>query len=98
MRIRGDAKQIKPQIRQYIVATNQGKAFTPSGFSTAWERLMVKAKAAGLGSRFHFHDLRAKSATDGDDLMASSERLGHSSPEITKRVYRRKPTKVRPLR
>ena len=92
------AKKIKPQVRQYIVATKSGKPFTASGFSTAWDRAMTKAEKAGLESRFHFHDLRAKSATDDADIMASSERLGHSSPEITKRVYRRKPTKVRPLR
>lgn len=31
-------KLLKPQFRQNIIATNQGKPFTPSGFSTAWER------------------------------------------------------------
>lgn len=92
------AKKLKPEFRHHIVATRSGKPFSPSGFSTVWQRTMVAAVAAGLEQRFHFHDLRAKSATDTVDLMEASERLGHSSPEITKRVYRRKASKVTPLR
>jgi integrase len=92
------AKRIEPEFRRHIVATDEGKQFSASGFSTAWQRLMVKATKAGLEERFHFHDLRAKSATDTEDLMEASERLGHSSPEITKRVYRRKAARVKPLR
>lgn len=92
------AKKLKPEFRHHIVATRSGKPFTPSGFSTLWQRTMVAAVEAGLEERFHFHDLRAKSATDTVDLMEASERLGHSSPEITKRVYRRKATRVKPLR
>lgn len=92
------AKKIRPQVRQYLVATKQGKQFSTEGFSTAWQRTMVKAMNSGLQQRFHFHDLRAKSASDGADLLESSNRLGHSSPAITQRVYRRKPTRVKPLR
>lgn len=92
------AKKIKPEFRHHIVATRSGKQFSPSGFSTLWQRTMVAAVDAGLEERFHFHDLRAKSATDTVDLMEASERLGHSSTEITKRVYRRKATRVKPLR
>jgi integrase len=47
--------------------------------------------------RFHEHDLRAKVASDSDTLVEASERLSHSSTEITERVYRRKPVKVTPL-
>jgi len=63
-----------------------------------WQRTMVKAMQQGLEERFHCHDIRAKSATDGENLKARSERLGHSSPAITKRIYMRKPTRVNPLR
>ena len=91
-------KKLKPQVRQHIVATRSGKPFTASGFSTLWQRTMVKATQNGLEQRFNSHDIRAKSATDGADLVASSERHGHSSPAITKRVYMRKPTRVKPLR
>jgi integrase len=92
------AKKLRPEFRHYIVATRSGKQFSPSGFSTLWQRTMVEATKNGLEERFHFHDIRAKSATETEDLMEASERLGHSSPEITKRVYRRKATRVKPLR
>jgi integrase len=97
------AKAIRPEFRTHIIATRSGKAFTPSGFSTAWERAMVKAekeaKADGLEfSRFHFHDIRAMSISESKDLVEASQRAGHASTEITQRVYRRKPARVKPLR
>ncbi|MEO8466737.1 MAG: tyrosine-type recombinase/integrase [Gammaproteobacteria bacterium] len=91
------AKRIKPHFRQHILATRSGKPFSSSGFSTAWQRLMVATKKAGI-ERFHFHDLRGKSASDSSNLVEASERLGHSSLDLTRRVYRRKPLKVTPLR
>ena len=65
-----------------------------------WQRLIKKAYAEknAISSRFQFRDLRAKSATDDDVLADASDRLGHSSQSLTKRVYIRKPTRVRPLR
>lgn len=93
----GRAKRIKPEVRQHLIATRDGKPYTPSGFSTVWQRAMNEAMKKGLEERFSFNDLRAKSATD-DELMAGFERLGHSSPAVTQRVYRRKPAKVKPLR
>jgi integrase len=97
------AKKLKPVFRQHIIATRSGKRFTPSGFSTAWQRAMVaaenEAKRDGVEfERFHFHDLRALSITETASLVEASERAGHSSTEITQRVYRRKPARVRPLR
>src|SRR5690606_26370574 len=92
------AKKLKPQVRQRIIATRSGKPFTASGFSTLWQRTMAKAEKEGLEERFHFHDIRALSISEDADLLVASERAGHSSPEITKRVYRRKPSRVRPLR
>lgn len=92
------AKKLPPQFRRHIVATRSGKPFSASGFSTMWQRTMIKAAQNGLDERFHFHDLRALNATEEKDLVTASERLGHSSTEITKRVYRRKPVRVKPLR
>jgi integrase len=74
------AKRIKPHFRHSILATRSGKPFSTSGFSTAWQRLMVEAKGAGF-ERFHFHDLRSKSASDSADVIEASERPGHSSIE-----------------
>lgn len=97
------AKAIRPEFRQAIIATRSGEPFTPSGFSTIWQRAMVAAeataKAEGLEfARFHFHDIRALSITETEDLVEASQRAGHSSTEITQRVYRRKPARVKPLR
>jgi integrase len=54
-------------------------------------------KNGGLEERFTFNDLRSKSASDTADVLEASERLGHSNIDLTRRVYRRKPAKVRPL-
>ena len=63
-----------------------------------YERVLeTKTNATKGVTRFTFHDLRAKSASD-DILQSASERLGHTSVETTKRVYFRKPMKVKPLR
>jgi hypothetical protein len=59
---------------------------------------MCKALArTELTERFQERDLRAKTASDSATLEEASERLAHASTAITKRVYRRKPTKVKPL-
>ncbi len=47
--------------------------------------------------RFQERDLRAVVASKSSTLEEASERLGHAGTEITKRVYRRKPTMVKPL-
>lgn len=69
-----------------------------AAFSSAWRRVIDRAKAHGEGSgaAFRFHDLRAKSASD-DSLAAASLRLGHADARITQRVYRRAPARVKPL-
>lgn len=90
------AKALKPHVRLPLLCTRDGKRYSASGFKANWQRLMGKAVDAGL-VRFTFHDLRAKSASD-DVLQSATERLGHTSVETTKRVYVRKPTKVKPLR
>ena len=87
-----------PRVRRPLLCTQAGGAFTASGFATAWQRLMVRAKAAGLAQRFTFHDLRAKSLSDDADLETASRRAGHADARITQRVYRRLPQRVEPLR
>jgi integrase len=91
------AKKLPPHVRQHLVANTRGKPYTADGFSTQWDRTMAKALKNGLTERFHFHDLRAKSASD-DDLQTASNRLGHGNVSTTERYYRRAPEKVRPLR
>ncbi len=88
----------------YLFTTRQGKPyFDPetmrcNAFDSAWQRFMDWVmKLTKVKDRFHEHDLRAKVASDSDTLQEASDRLSHSSTEITKRVYRRKSTIVQPL-
>lgn len=90
---------LEPQVRQHIVCNRKGKAFTKNGFDSVWQRLMAKAtKGDNAIEHFQFRDLRRKSATDEPDEKTAQERLGHSSPEITAKVYRVRPKRVKPLR
>ena len=88
---------ISPQVRQFVVCNGKGRPFTKNGFDSVWSRLMRKACNDGM-ERWQFKDLRRKSATDETDLKTAQERLGHTKPEITARVYRVKPNRVKPLR
>lgn len=93
------ARRLEPRVRRALLCTRTGHAYTADGFSAVWQRLMTKAvKQKAIVERFTYHDLRALSATSSVTSEAASERLGHSSVEMTKRVYIRKPTKVTPLR
>lgn len=87
-----------PQLRQAIICKRNGKPYTSSGWHTEWQRLMQKCKEDGLKDHFHFHDLRAKSASDSEDDQSAADRLGHSDVRLTKRVYRRLPQRSKALR
>ena len=92
------AKKLPPQLPgYYLIRTREGKQYSPSGFAANWQRLMRKAMKQGI-ERFTFQDIRAKSASDSESLQAASERLGHTSMEITDRIYMRVPHRVKPLR
>lgn len=92
------ALALKPIFRHWIVCNRKGEQYTKDGFDSVWNRLMAKAVERGKIERFQFRDLRRKSASDEADEKTAQERLGHTSAEITNRVYRVKPKKVKPLR
>jgi integrase len=92
------AWKLSPQVpRDYVLRTRQGKPYTARGFSAMWQRVMVKYVATG-GENFHFHDLRAKAASEKDTIEEAAALLGHASTETTKRVYKRNLTRARPVR
>ncbi len=65
------------------------------GFKSNWQRLMRKCMGRGvIAERFQFRDLRAKTGSDSED----DNLLGHEDPRTLHRHYKRKPTKVTPLR
>jgi len=59
---------------------------------------MVQALANGIvKERFTDHDIRRKTGSDAE-LDHAVQLLGHEDGGVTKRHYRAKPEKVRPLR
>jgi integrase len=81
----------------YIIANERGQQYTSEGFKCNWQRLMNKALETGaIKERFTFHDLRAKAGSDAEEN--AQKLLGHASATTTRRVYERKPSKVKPIR
>jgi integrase len=99
------AKRMKPDFpRTHVIRTNpprglkrQGQPYTPDGFRAMWQRYMRKWVAAGH-ENFHFHDIRAKSISDNQNLDAAYLLSGHMDVKLTRRVYDRSMRKVEPLR
>jgi integrase len=89
-------KREPPQLRQFLICNRHGRPYTVNGFQSQWQRTMRKAVNAGI-ARFHFHDLRAKSASDDATDQGAADRLGHADVKLTKRVYRRLPKRARAL-
>jgi integrase len=74
---------------EYLFINQSGKKITDDGFSTIWHKTITKALEMKLiEERFTFHDFKAKSVSD-DKSGHRSKRAGHSSEEITERVYDR---------
>lgn len=94
------AKRRPPAIpRLYVIRTRTGEPFTSTGFRTGWQRLMKRALENGLiATPYTFHDLRAKSASDNDDIEEAAKLLGHQNSQMTKSVYDRNVRVVQPLR
>jgi integrase len=87
----------RPRESLLLFVNTDGGQWTSRGFKSAWQRAMKKWVAAGH-ERFWENDIRAKSASDTEDLLEAQQRLGHETPRTTQRHYRRGETKVRPLR
>ena len=92
------AREMLPHLpRAYVLRRRDGQPYSENGFRAIWQRTMRKHVKAG-GERFTFHDLRAKSASDSVEFQKAYERLGHTSPSMTRAVYDRGIRKVTPLR
>jgi len=63
-------------------------------------RKLTAAEASAIKEEHHFteHDIRAKTGSDSEDLPSAQARLQHQNASTTKRVYRRKPAKVKVLK
>lgn len=102
--LRDCVEKIKKMPRSIIYSmtlfcNKKGGTLTYDGFSTQWHKTIKKALADGLiKESFTFHDIRAKSSSDAQNRQAASELLGHSSLQMTEKVYIRNFKKVRPIR
>ena len=108
------AKALSPQIpRDYVIRKHDGKRYTSEGFRAPWQRRMRRLVTGywrgkkgsapvwhepKLGSRFTFHDIRAKCVSDSPTLQEAFERAGHTDMSMTRGVYDRNVRKVTPLR
>ena len=51
-----------------------------------------------LSEPFTFHDLRAESGSDAEDVQEAKDRLAHDDMRTSQMVYRRKPRRAPPGR
>jgi integrase len=91
-------KRERPQLRQVLICNARGKAFTANAFQLQWQRLLAKCKTEGFADHFHFHDLRAKRASDADTDQEAADALGHADVRVTRKHYRRLPQRSKALR
>lgn len=94
-KVRGGDRKVDDLDTAPLFLNRKGKAVSETGFNSMWQRA---ARAADFGKHeFHFHDIKAKSVSDSPNVLDAMERGGHIDIATTRRVYRRKPTKVVPL-
>jgi integrase len=77
----------RPIVGLYVVASDKGRPISKHQFNDAW----AEARAAAQVEDVHFHDIRGKYATDGEeqglDVQAG---LGHTNRAMTQRYVKAK--------
>ena len=98
-------KAIRPvHISPWVFCNRRGECYVnddgrANGFESIWQRFMVRLLTeTKITERFQERDLRAKCATDAESLEHARALLAHASDNTTKRVYRRGPERVKPVR
>ena len=87
----------------WLFHTNKGQPYikpdgSANGFDSIWGRFMDKVLTrTSVQERFTEHDLRAKVASD-TEINHAQTLLGHTTADITNRIYRRKATMVKPFK
>jgi integrase len=92
-------------IAPWLFCTKRGAGYfneqtgQATGWDSMWQRFMARLlKDTKITQRFTEHDLRGKVGSDAESLERACQLMGHADSKITKRVYRRKPEIVKPLR
>lgn len=79
----------------HLFLSRRGGPFSKGALDSMWTRAV---EAAGIDREtFHFHDIRAKNASAGEDDLEAMKRLAHSDLRTTRKTYRRAPDVVQPL-
>lgn len=98
------ALSVRPvDIAPFLFCTRKGEGYidedkgTASGWDSMWQRFMKRVMdETSVKERFTEHDLRAKCASDAESLDHARALLSHVDSEVTRRIYRRRPERVKP--
>lgn len=98
------AKAARPVLSPFLFCNQAGMPLfeaakgTTKGFDDIWQRFMERLTKETEVKRFTEHDLRAKVGSDAESLERARELLAHASDSTTRKVYRRKPERIKPVR
>ena len=100
------AKAARPiDFSPWLFCTRKGEGYfnedsgQATGWDSMWQRFMTRLlEETDIEERFTEHDLRGKVGSDLASIERAADLLGHTSKEITKRHYRRKPEVIKPVR
>lgn len=100
------AKAARPvDIAPTLFCTRRGKSYvndakgTAHGFASLWQRFMERLlRETKVTERFTEHDIRAKTASDLDNLEHAHRLMGHKNMQTTKDIYERRVSVVMPLK
>jgi integrase len=96
---------VRPALSPFLFCNRAGAGYYDEqsgeahGWDSMWQRFMVRVlKDTKVTERFTEHDLRAKCASDAETLAHARALLSHADEATTRRIYRRKPERVKPLK
>ncbi|WP_343722113.1 tyrosine-type recombinase/integrase [Herbaspirillum seropedicae] len=99
------AMELRPKKVDWLFCTRKGTSYYNedrddySSWDSVWQRFMERVmKETKVKQSFTDHDLRAKCASDADTLEQARALLAHADSRTTKRIYRRRPEIVQPLK
>lgn len=88
-----DARAIKRRVGSlYLFAGQEGQPYSGDGFRSMWRRVKIRALLPDV----RFHDLRRKAGSDVSDEHARAL-LGHDDARTTRKHYRARPERVKPV-
>lgn len=98
------AKAARPRISNFLFCNRLGEGYLDEetgragGWDSMWRNFVDRVmEETDIKDRFTEHDLRAKCASDAETLEHAQQLLAHADSRTTKRVYRRKAERVKPL-